>query len=143
MRDVRKPNFCKVCTEALWLSLLKRVNLLDEVREGCRWIHPSGDFGRLSGLTGRWQKTLDITLVPLAQFRKDAVGTEESYIIKWTKDGMPLGGFTNETRIEIDDEISLGTYTIEIKFVTEEVRLDRDNVLTTSSEFTVTKRCGQ
>ncbi|KAG9078393.1 hypothetical protein FS749_009571, partial [Ceratobasidium sp. UAMH 11750] len=31
MRQVAKPDFCVVCTEALWLKLLARVSLIDAV----------------------------------------------------------------------------------------------------------------
>jgi len=136
MRDARKSEFCHVCMEGLWLSLLRQVDFLENVREGCQWISDPG-----GGTKGKWQKTLDMTLVPLAQFRKKKIGIAESYTITWKKDGKILDGFTNKTRIEIDDEIALGTYLMEVKFSTEEVRLDTEGSLPTSGEFKVMDHC--
>jgi hypothetical protein len=137
MRDVKKVDFCKVCMEGLWLSLLRQVNLLEEVREGCQWLFDP------KWPDGRWQKTLDIVLVPLAQFREDSIDTTESYTIIWRKDSKILPEFTNKTRILLDDDISLGTYKIEVKFATEEVRVDSDGLLKMVSEYTVEDRCNR
>jgi len=67
MRDVVTPNFCKVCIEELWLRLLGRISIIENVESDCR------SFG--------------INLLPLAQFRTDEtlVGTEESYEIVWSR----------------------------------------------------------
>ncbi|OBZ71631.1 hypothetical protein A0H81_08541 [Grifola frondosa] len=147
MRIVTTPNFCKVCTEGLWYALLKRVDLIDGVRAGCRWEDDPApatevDVSRGAQKRGKWWKTLDLNLVPLAQFRADPVGVEESYTITWKKDGHTLEAFTNKTRLEVEDEGARGTYTIDVKFATEEVRVDPDNLLASGGDFVVTRRCG-
>jgi hypothetical protein len=133
MRDVRKATLCKVCTEGLWLSLLNQVDFIDDILEGCQWTWDKDG--------GLWQKTLEVVLVPLAHLRKEGATASESYTIMWRKDGKLLTNFTNRTKIEIDDEISLGIYKIEVRFATEEVRVDNDGLLVTSGEFEVSTRC--
>lgn len=130
MRIVTSPNFCKACIEGLWLSLLKRVSLIDDIQESCE--HRSGES----------VKTLDLKLVPLAQFRTDATVNKsgESYTITWWKDQKVLKEFTNQTRLEIAGD-AVGTYAIGIKFATQEVRVDKDNLLSSGVKYEVTQNC--
>jgi hypothetical protein len=124
MRSVTKPNFCKVCLEGLWLSLLKRIDLIDNFRIIC-----GRDRHRI----------LEVDLVPLAEFREHPVSSEESYSIVWSKDGRVLPHFANMTHVDVSDEV--GMYRIDIQFSTEEVRVDKDKLLGASRSFTVTETC--
>ncbi|KAG5646491.1 hypothetical protein DXG03_003256 [Asterophora parasitica] len=134
MRSVTSPNFCKVCIEGLWLSLLRRVNLIDGIKEDCRQLV-------FEGITDpHWVKTIDVELVPLAQFREVQLA-QESYAIKWWKDGVLLKEFTNRTSLKIADTVALGTYSVEVKLSTEEVRVDRDNLLSDGVTYQVTNTC--
>jgi hypothetical protein len=141
MRAVTSPNFCKVCIEGLWLSLLSRVNFIDDVHEGCQWHSTESPNSK-----GHWKRTLEIHLVPLAQFRDDrdaaSIKAAESYTITWSKGGKALEMFTNKTRLELDDETAVGTYTIDVKYATDEVRVDKDGLLISGGDYTVAKRCG-
>jgi hypothetical protein len=128
MRIVTTPNFCKVCLEGLWLSLLKRVDLIDNIHEGCQW-------------EGTWKKTLDLRLVPLADFREIPVDVKESFSISWTKDGEVLDAFTNQTSIILEDGDAVGRYVVDVKFGTEEVRVDREELLTARAGYIVDKTC--
>ncbi|KAJ7644444.1 IgA peptidase M64-domain-containing protein [Roridomyces roridus] len=92
MRLVTTPNFCKACLEGLWLKLLRNISLIDSIEESC-----ADD-----------SSTLNLALVPLAQFRTAAVvGLDESYAVTWYKDGLVLSGWTNKTRL---DGAGPGTY---------------------------------
>lgn len=159
MRIVTTPNFCSVCIEGLWLSLLRRVNLLDDVTEDCQWYSetqsttPHSDFNSSTNTnssrsfnSARLKKRLTAHLIPLAQFRSDTDmhnmrRPKETYAITWSKNGKPLEDFANETTVEIDDDEALGTYTIDVKYTTEEVRLDKDGLLISGGEYTVAKHC--
>jgi len=134
MRTVTIPNFCKVCLEGLWLSLLKRVDLIDEIHEGCQW-ETSSDF------KGTWKKTLDLRLVPLAEFREIPVDVKEKFSIFWTKDGERLDAFTNKTSVIVDNEDAVGQYVVEVEFTTDEVRIDSARLLTAKAEYVVDKKC--
>lgn len=126
MRIVTTPNFCKVCLEGLWHSLLRRVDLIDNVEVGCSELD---------------RRTVSLNLVPLAEFRTDAVAASESYSIMWYKDGRVLDAFTNTTALDLDDGEALGHYTVDVQFSTEEVRVDKDNLLFSRSDFDIADRC--
>lgn len=112
MRLVTTPNFCRVCVEALWHALLRRVSLIDGLVPSCS---PSG------------ARTLDLALVPLAQFRdrENLVGVREGYEVKWTKDGVEVPEWKNMTKV-VDDGEAVGVYEARVRYWTEEVRVDRD-----------------
>ena len=124
MRSVTKPNFCKVCLEGLWLSLLKRVDLIDDFRTTCARGH---------------NRTFEVDLVPLAEFRGNPVSSQESYKITWSKDGEVLPQFANATHIDVSDEV--GTYLLDVLFSTEEVHVDRAGLLGASRSYSVTETC--
>jgi hypothetical protein len=131
MRDLRVPTFCKVCIEGLWLSLLKRIKLIDDIRESCQ----------AGSSPNRWRRVLELSLLPLAQFRPDTLPHEESFVIEWKKDGKTLNVFANQTRVEMDDDASLGVYTVEVTFATDEVRMDRESVMVSSGNYIISSRC--
>jgi hypothetical protein len=130
MRVVTSPNFCKVCTEKLWLNLLERVDFIDDVKESCI---QHGDWST---------KVIDLHLLPLAHLRKTPVSPDESYTITWKKDGSLLPGFTNKTRIELNSESAIGEYTIEVEFATEEIRLKSEK-LVSGLHYAVKTKCGE
>ncbi|GLB38192.1 putative igA Peptidase M64 [Lyophyllum shimeji] len=133
MRIVTSPNFCKVCIEGLWLSLLKRVSLIDDVKEGC-------EQGISSDGSAVWVKTIDVQLVPLAQFREARV-SHESYTIKWWKDRKLLEEFADKTRVEIPASDAPGIYSIGVTLTTDEVRVDKDKLLSAGVKYHVTSTC--
>ncbi|KIK98977.1 hypothetical protein PAXRUDRAFT_823257 [Paxillus rubicundulus Ve08.2h10] len=120
MRSVVKPNFCKVCLEGLWLSLLKRVDLIEDIRLTC---------------SGPDIKTAEVVLVKLAQFREQPIQSTESYAIKWSRDGHVLEHFTNRTEVEL--ESTTGTYRVDVAYAIDEVRLDPRGYLKASRVFDV------
>ena len=128
MRIVTSPNFCKVCTEKLWLNLLEKVDFIDDVKESCVQHHSD------------WSKVIDLHLLPLAHLRKTRVVPDESYTITWKKDGSLLPQFTNKTRIELDSESAIGEYTIKVKFATDEIRL-KSKKLVSGVRYTVKNKC--
>ena len=136
MRVVTSPNLCKVCLEGLWLSLLRRVDLIDDIREACV-LEPLTYNPKVQ----HWKKSLEISLVPLAHLRSNPVPITESYTIHWMKDGRILETFTNKTRMEVCNEDAIGTYIIDVEFRTDEVRKDTKGLLTAGGEYTITSKC--
>ncbi|KAH7920291.1 hypothetical protein BV22DRAFT_1098340, partial [Leucogyrophana mollusca] len=134
MRNVAYPNFCKVCLEGLWMSLLKRVDLIDNDRESCAW-KPA----LIAGVAGHWKRTVELELVPLAHLRKDPASTKESYTITWSKDGEVMQALANQTQIVVDDV--LGTYEANVELATDGVRVDRHGWLTAGRTFVFASRC--
>lgn len=139
MRAVTTPNLCNACLEGLWLSLFKRVDLIDDIREGCsRTLYSEG---HLTEFGAKWTRTLELHLVPLAQFRDVPVESKERYSIYWKKDGVSLAQYENQTRIALADEEAMGTYTVDVIFTTEEVRHDGGGLLTAKAEYVVDTKC--
>lgn len=141
MRVVTTPNFCKVCIEGLWLSLLKRIDLIDNLTASCQQ-------GTDAGVP--WFRSLNLDLIPLAHLRKAPEGEEDSltespnnevYSITWAKDGEVLERFQDQTQISLKDEEAVGKYTVHVEFSTDEVRVDKDDLLTSVREYEVTSLC--
>lgn len=129
MRAVSTPNFCRVCTETLWLHLLRKLSLIDDIHETCEQFQ------------GSLVKVLSVDLLPLANLRKIPVSDlDESYTIIWKKHDQLLPQFTNKTRIVLPDEHSLGDYAIHVKYSTEEVRL-ASPVMETNQSYKVSTIC--
>jgi hypothetical protein len=107
--------------------------LIDEIQETCSHTD--------SGVS---VKTLVLNLVPLAQYRLNAKEDKnrESYTILWRRNNKILHEFTNRTRLEVDGENAVGEYTVDVKFTTDEVRVDKDNLLTAVAHHNITKNCG-
>ncbi|TEB22767.1 hypothetical protein FA13DRAFT_1740687 [Coprinellus micaceus] len=139
MRAVTKPSFCNACMEALWLSLLKRVHLIEGVTERC---------------TPQNNTALSLSLVPLAHLRQTFPNAidhhtpklaeelkNESYTIIWKKGGDQLGEYTNMTTAILDQVNAAGTYTVEVKFATDAVRLTDDSALMDRLEYSVSSPC--
>ncbi|EIN12687.1 hypothetical protein PUNSTDRAFT_118417 [Punctularia strigosozonata HHB-11173 SS5] len=138
MRQVTTPDFCSVCTEGLWLALARRVEFVDDITTSC------------TKYSNKWKRTIELNLVPLAQFRvgeagkKHAVENAEKYEVKWTKDGKHVAEWDGLTKVEVGDDggAAIGTYSVEVAFSTHEVRKDVEEFLKTTGEFAVSERCG-
>ncbi|GJE91910.1 IgA peptidase M64-domain-containing protein [Phanerochaete sordida] len=131
MRLTPTPNFCKVCIEGLWMSLLRRVDLIDDVATACSTNAASGtvDF------------SADLLLVPLAGYRADVVASRESYTIMWTKDGETLHEYTNKTRLAVEGADADAVYAVNVTFTTDEVRVDKDGLLTSHRRIALSEIC--
>lgn len=147
MRNVVTPNFCKVCIEELWLSLLRRISIIESVEGGCT------SFG--------------INLLPLAQFRTNEtlVETEESYEIVWSRkrEGNSLlitvgrfyqtfagqrdwifEDFSGKTELvlsESDDVEPGDNIAVTVQFFTQEVRLDEKGYLRGWAKWSIGGEC--
>ncbi|KZV70391.1 hypothetical protein PENSPDRAFT_579420 [Peniophora sp. CONT] len=123
MRITNEPNFCSVCIEGLWMSLLSRVELIEDSTSTCVFDAP----------TGKWTRELSVDLVDLTD--------RGEYITSWSRNGLPLPEWANATRIEIPDVSALGEYSVDVRFVTEEIRADPHGYSTAYSAFTVEHHC--
>ena len=136
MRITSTPNFCRACIEGLWYALLRRVTLIDGLVPSCRG--PAAVFDRYA--ISKQQRVLDLSLVPLAHLRDTPIDVKEGYAITWVKNGVEVPAFENQTRL-IDDGDAVGSYVVQVKYWTEEVRVDPDRLLESVAAVTVTTRC--
>ena len=125
MRVVTSTNFCNVCLEGLWLSLLKRVNLIDIFSVTL----PVGDS------TPAEPAVLQLTLVPFGELRQPRTDVAtEAYTIVWEKDGTPLPQFVNMTKVTMSENVH-GAWCVFVKLHTPAVRVDLDHLLESRVEF--------
>ncbi|CDO72166.1 hypothetical protein BN946_scf184970.g18 [Trametes cinnabarina] len=129
MRIVTTPNFCKACTEGLWYALLRHVDLIEDLQAGCEQDD-----------SGKWARTLELNLVPLAHLRDSPIDVEESYTITWMKDGHLVKDFANKTKL-VDDGDAVGSYVAHVQYTTEEVRVDKDGLLASTAANFVATSC--
>ncbi|TFK93297.1 hypothetical protein K466DRAFT_478926 [Polyporus arcularius HHB13444] len=127
MRIVTTPNFCKACTEGLWHALLRRVTLIDSLAVGC---------------SASGERTLDLTLVPLAHLREQPVDVDESYEVTWVRDGVEVREWTNQTSVT-DAGDAFGSYAAKVRYWTEEVRVDADGLLESEVAYVVMTPCAR
>ena len=132
MRSVAYPNFCHVCLEGLWLSLLNRIDLIDDIHESC-----ISDFA--SEAVGHRKKVLELDLIQLGQFKKEPRDADGAYTITWSTKGRVLDQFTNQTRIEVEGDAA--SYDIAVAFSTREVRRDAKGWLTASRSHKIKQPC--
>ncbi|KAG8927206.1 hypothetical protein FRC01_007830 [Tulasnella sp. 417] len=125
MRRVTEPDFCPPCLEALWLQHFKRVDLIDKLALRC--LNPQGggsDPPDQEMLKTGGKATLDLKLLPLAQFRRlpsTAILARESFTIEWYKDMILLPEHTNSTSLPVDES---GVYEARVEFATSHIRRD-------------------
>ena len=121
MRQVPTPNFCKVCIEGLWMSLLRRVDFVDDITTGCT-LDARRHVSRIA----------ELQLVPLAEFRTERVNApHDSYTIVWTKDGDVLDEFTNKTTLVVGQADADARFAVDVTYATDEIRVDKDGLLST------------
>jgi hypothetical protein len=125
MRVVTSQSFCSVCLEGLWLSLLKRVSLIDDISVTL----PDGD------ITPKDLVVVQLTLVPFGELRPPIRDiSTEFYTVVWEKDGVPLPQFANSTKITLNENVP-GTWRVIVKLHTSEVKVDLDGLLESRAEF--------
>jgi len=125
MRLVTSPNFCAACTEGLWLSLFRRVKIVDSFVGTC---HPPDEH------SDQHHKIMELKLLSLAQFRNASVLDnipKESYKITYSRfpGGEPLPEFQNSSSFVMNDDEVRTWFQIEIEFHSDEVRRDPDRLL--------------
>ncbi|KAF8513772.1 IgA peptidase M64-domain-containing protein [Gautieria morchelliformis] len=127
MRVVTSTSFCSVCLEGLWLSLLKRVSLIDDFSVTLPVGH----------ITLESPAVLQLTLVPFGELRKPNPGSPtEFYTIEWERDGVPLPQFSDLTRVVLTENVH-GTWRATVQLHTAEVKVDIDRLLESRMEVQI------
>lgn len=144
---------------------MSRVDIIDRAHGHCHLDHRE-----------RWERTLEVELLPLAQFRSNGsvVDKEEAYEIIWSRTRgdssypvLPLGDMiwverfgdalegnkeifhrsTNSTKLvlnEIEDDVREGDIiSVDVRFFTEEVRVDVNGYLSGGGDWVIRKKCGR
>ncbi|KAJ3290429.1 hypothetical protein HDU79_003237 [Rhizoclosmatium sp. JEL0117] len=124
MRNMSSPHFCPVCKEGLFLQLLRRVSLIDDVTTTCL-----GD-----------KSVAKLHLLPFAHHRKNPVFGER-YVITWFKDGEAVERLSGKEEIAVGNLEVVGEWSVSVRIDTPIVRSDPDGILE-SVQGVVWSRCG-
>ncbi|VDB91819.1 unnamed protein product [Peniophora sp. CBMAI 1063] len=108
MRITNEPQFCSVCIEDLWMSLLSRVDPIDAATATCTLVE---------GSTDKWTRILALDLVDLSQ--------RGTYVSEWKRNGVAVDVWANRTTVEVagDEE---GKFEVFVQFSTEEIIIRSD-----------------
>jgi hypothetical protein len=120
MRNVSSAQFCGVCKENLWLQLLSRISLIDDVVLS---------YGTLT-------VTVQLNTLELAQFRKIPI-KGEAFSVTWLKNGIQDATIKNSFAWEKRTFAAVGTWVVQVQFTTEEVRVDPYEFLVDEFSFTI------
>ncbi|KAG8821207.1 hypothetical protein FRC18_011411 [Serendipita sp. 400] len=123
MRQVVLPNFCKPCTEGLWLQLLKRVDLVDKLSV-------------VYDITSE-NVFIQVIPVPLGQFRGEPPTGPEYFDIFWTLNGTIVEGLNNRTQFFTPLSDATGKWEVSLTLTTHEVRVDQKGYLKSVRSFII------
>ncbi|KAF8583338.1 hypothetical protein K439DRAFT_1653512 [Ramaria rubella] len=115
MRVVTSPNLCSVCLEGLWLSLLKRVSLIDT-------LYPDA-----------LKLILELALIPFGE--RDNSRRKEFYTTVWQRDGVTLPQYSNSTRIMLKQDDVYREWRATVQLHTPEVKSDPNRLLESSIQI--------
>jgi hypothetical protein len=118
MRLTASPHFCNACAEALWLTLLARVDLFEE---------PALDVRCSQSYT-----VIHASLIPF--------GREHPYWIQWMFDGNLMENYTNHTELVLSGD-ARGEVVVQISLNVPEVRADPEKLLTSVRRVWLSSMC--
>jgi len=121
MRNMTHPEFCPICQEGMWYQFLRRISLIDNVLVG--------PIGNPDG-----SKPVILSTIKLGQLRDpDNTIDGERLEVRWLRAGVEQEQFRDMFEIMAQP----GSWSVDVKFVTPEVRNDPQNLLNDSETFTV------
>ena len=136
MRSVTFSNFCSPCLESLWLHLLEKVDLIDNIttttslsKSQLRVSVSLVPFGASAGV---YQNLQLASLLSTPHFTSKASSSASpEYDITWARNGTVLKSFGGLTTIELDDwkAEDEGTLRVDVTLRTPEVKLDPEGRL--------------
>jgi len=121
MRNMTHPHLCNVCKEGMWHQFLTRISLIDSVAVDQR---PSTD-----GTT-----TVVLNTIQLGQLRNaEHKVPGEKLKVKWSLHGIERREYRDMFQIAATP----GKWTVQVQFITPEVRSDPHGLLQDTEMFTI------
>eukprot|EP01088_Endostelium_zonatum_P002608 TRINITY_DN1324_c0_g3_i1.p1 TRINITY_DN1324_c0_g3~~TRINITY_DN1324_c0_g3_i1.p1 ORF type:complete len:605 (-),score=137.64 TRINITY_DN1324_c0_g3_i1:201-2015(-) len=121
MRNMSSPDFCVVCTEGMWLNLLSRMSLIDNVTVS----YEGGEVG------------VRVNAVLLGQLRRGGAREGERYEVVWRKEGKEVGELNGKFEWRAVASEMRGRWQVDLKYVTTEVRNDPRGYLSAVEQFSI------
>ena len=121
MRNMTSVDFCAPCIEGMWLELLNRMSLIDDL-----------DVATVSGTT-----TVTLTPIKLAQFREGVPRDGEAYTVQWSRNGVVQANLNNLFTFSGTQASLAGSWTVTLEFTTPEIRVDNLGSTVSTEAFTI------
>lgn len=122
MRNMNQPLFCPVCLEELWLKIMARISIIDEVL-----VYGPGPL-----------VLVNLKTAGLGQFRTDGKRKDGEILeIRWFRDGLEQTDLAGKTAWTKPKTEALGSWESRVTFRTPEVRNDPRNLLVHRKFFSV------
>ena len=121
MRNMTSVDFCSPCIEGMWLELLNRLSLIDDV-----------DVTTTGGNT-----VVTLSVIPLAQFRPAGPRPGESYTIEWRRNGVVQGNLANQYTFSGTQASLAGTWVVNVDYTNPEIRVDNIGATSATETFTI------
>lgn len=121
MRNMSSTDFCSPCIEGMWQQLLARMSLIDDVV-----VTTAGS-----------QTSINLKVVPLAQFREGGARPGEVYSALWRLNNVARPEFDNQFSISLPTSSARGIWSVTVSFTTPEIRHDPSGVTTSTETFVV------
>jgi hypothetical protein len=128
LRNMNYPLFCPVCRENLWLKMLEKISLIDDVDV-------------VYGPSSKISVTLNVPW--LGQFRPAAEAINgERLEIRWFQEGAEVISLRGKTVWAGSSHDSAGAWRVEVRFIIPEVRSDPADVLLHRYLFRISPKGG-
>ncbi|KAJ3415593.1 hypothetical protein HDV05_004644, partial [Chytridiales sp. JEL 0842] len=106
MRNMTTTSFCPICKEGMFLQLLQKVSVIDNVETSCTAVN---------------SHKAKVNVIPVAQFRPEPERIEgEKFEVTWYKNGVVQEKLMDNLEVEVDKVD--GKWEVEVRFVTPEIR---------------------
>ncbi len=121
MRNMTSTKFCAVCEENLWLQFFRRMNCIDTVR-----VENEGNNVKVSAV-----------MVKIGQFRQGGPLDGEKFTFRWLRNNQHQADLDDKHEWTRPQNDARGSWTVESKYVSIEIRNDPSNVSTFRRTFSI------
>lgn len=144
MRNMTHTEFCSVCKEGMWYQFLRRISLIGEnkntrvemeVKLITNFLIFTDDVNVSKIPNSDRTKRVVLNTLKLGQLRESGNEIEnETLVVRWSHAGQERPEFNDQFEIDAEG----GSWSVDVEFVTPEVRYDPNGLLRDVVNFTIT-----
>lgn len=121
MRNMTSVDFCVVCVEDMWLQLLEKISLIDDVVVA----------------TAGGEVTTTLLAIPLAHFRAEGPRPGELYEVTWKRDGVVQTDLQDVFIWSKPASEAAGEWSVTLQYINPEIRSDPRGYTVDSFDFDI------
>jgi len=121
MRNMSSPDFCVVCLEGMWLNLLPRMSLIDNI----------------TVIYNEQMVNVKLNPILLAQLRHGGPLPGEKYTVTWRRDNVVMPELADKFEWQAPLETVRGNWLAHLLYTTTEVRYDPRGYLSAQEPFAI------